>query len=304
VSALNIDKPGDDGLYGLHQLDITGNYKGSSGGKDIDILGLRIERVSSGGLRFWIINNRPAVDESGKQLDPKKVGANSTIEAFDLAKGSSKLRHVKTFHADAILTPNSIEATGDGGFLFTNDHGADKHSLWREVAFLFGPGSVGYCNAKGECKTAYPEGSFSNGIVKGKDGLYYVAQTTTNRVTVLELQPDGSLVKIDEILVGMPIDNLTIDTNGDIFVAGFPKILGLVAALADPINVNCASTVFRIRRTIDGEGKAVHEVTKVLEDIEAKVLPCSTVAVHDAKTGRFFLGSVTSPFITVCEKNE
>lgn len=77
----------------------------------------------------------------------------------------------------------------------------------------------------------------------------------------------------------------------------------VMKSFADPVvHSSCASTVFRIRRTINTEGIPEHEVTKVLEDIEAKVLPCSTVAVHDAKTGNFFLGSVTSPFITVCEK--
>lgn len=89
---------------------------------------------------------------------------------------------------------------------------------WREVSFLFGPGSVGYCSPKGECKIAYSEGSFSNGIVKGNDGLYYVAQSSGYRITVLALQKDGTLVKIDEILVGMTIDNLSKDTNGDLFV--------------------------------------------------------------------------------------
>lgn len=62
--------------------------------------------------------------------------------------------------------------------------------------------------------------------------------------------------------------------------------------------------MFRIRRLVSADGKPEHEVTKVLEDIEAKVLPCSTSAVHDAKTGNIYLGSVTSPFITICEKNK
>jgi hypothetical protein len=125
---LNVDEPGD-GFYGLHQLEISGAYKGAVGDKTIDVLGLKIEPLASGGLRFWMVNNRPPVDEDGKLLDPKMVGANSTIEAFDLAKGSSKLEHVNTYHSDAISTPNSVAATGDGGFYFTNDHADDKTSI-------------------------------------------------------------------------------------------------------------------------------------------------------------------------------
>jgi len=82
---------------------------------------------------------------------------------------------------------------------------------------FYGSGSVGYCDSTGECRISYPEGSFSNGIVKGHDGLYYVAQAGKASVTVLALQEDGSLIKVKDIIVGMAVDNLSIDQNGDIF---------------------------------------------------------------------------------------
>jgi hypothetical protein len=122
VAVLNIDEPGENGFYGLHELQISGGYKGAAGDKVIDVLGIKIEPLSKGNLRFWLVNNRPPNDETGRPLDARIVGVNATIETFDLAKGSSKLEHVQTFHSDAILTPNSIVPTGDGGFLFTNDH--------------------------------------------------------------------------------------------------------------------------------------------------------------------------------------
>jgi arylesterase/paraoxonase len=74
-------------------------------------------------------------------------------------------------------------------------------------------------------------------------------------------------------------------------------------ALEDPVNTNCPSTIFRIRKLVDEHGKARYEVVRILEDIEGAILPCSTVAVHDAITDTFYMGSVTSPFITVCSKN-
>lgn len=126
MSALNIDDPGEDGLFGLHQLQITGDYKSSAGGKDIDILGLDFERLPNDDLRFWLINHRPAIDEFGNLLDATVYGANSTVEVFDLTPGTSKLKFVKTYHDDAIQTPNSITATGDGGFVVSNDHGSNK----------------------------------------------------------------------------------------------------------------------------------------------------------------------------------
>jgi len=40
----------------------------------------------------------------------------------------------------------------------------------------------------------------------------------------------------------------------------------------------------------------------VLEDAEAEVLPAATTVIHDADTGRLFLGGVWSPYLAVCEK--
>jgi arylesterase/paraoxonase len=99
----------------------------------------------------------------------------------------------------------------------------------------------------------------------------------------------------------MPLDNLSVDANGDIYAAAFPDIVALVKALSDASVPNAPATVFRVRVVRDKDGEPGYEVEKVLEDIEASVLPMTTTAVHDVKTGRLFLGGVSSPFIAVCE---
>jgi len=83
---------------------------------------------------------------------------------------------------------------------------------------LYSPGNVGHCAPDGQCKICYPKGNYPNGIVKGHDGLYYVAHSAGFKVDVLSMQADGTLVKIHTIWTKMPIDNLRIDDNGDIFV--------------------------------------------------------------------------------------
>ena len=122
MSVLNIDEPGPDGFYGLHTLDITGDYESSIGGKDIDLHGFDIEFLPDSRLRFWMINHRPAIDESGNFLDATKSGANSTIEVFEHTPGSYDLEFVKTLVGNAIFTPNSVAITGNGSIFFTNDH--------------------------------------------------------------------------------------------------------------------------------------------------------------------------------------
>jgi hypothetical protein len=122
VSVLKIDEPGKDGFYGLHQLEVTGNYGSANGGKNLAVVGFDIEVVGKDRLRFWMVNNQPPVDGEGKALDATKLGANSTVEIFELTRGSTKWKHVRTIFSGAVFAPNNIAAVGDGSFLVTNDH--------------------------------------------------------------------------------------------------------------------------------------------------------------------------------------
>ena len=117
---LNIDSPGNDGLYGLHQMDVI-DFKGPTSADGLELHGFDVEIVDSSNLNFWMINHRAPVDENRNYLDSKKVGANSTVELFKVQRGSDKMVYEKTIASDAIYTPNSLVVTGDGGFIVTND---------------------------------------------------------------------------------------------------------------------------------------------------------------------------------------
>lgn len=49
-------------------------------------------------------------------------GPNSTVEVFDVARGAEEMVHVRTIVSEVVATPNKLAATGDGGFVVTNDH--------------------------------------------------------------------------------------------------------------------------------------------------------------------------------------
>ena len=81
----------------------------------------------------------------------------------------------------------------------------------------------------------------------------------------------------------------------------------------NPYGPTGPSAVSRLRKT-----ETEYQIEKVVEDKYGEVLPGTTTAVHDAKSGRLFLSSVCfaevvsillilitgviSPFITVCER--
>ena len=148
-----------------------------------------------------------------------------------------------------------------------------------------------------------------NGLVQGRDGLTYVPCTLDGTIKVFRLSESHMLVKVNEIKVPLPIDNLSVDESGDIYAATLPKIYIWAESTKDPFNTNPPAAVFRIQKSVREVGgetnryketDAIYIVEKVLED-DGSVLPGATTAVHDASTGRIFLSGVMSPFIAICE---
>lgn len=156
------------------------------------------------------------------------------------------------------------------------------------------------CGADNKCHSG-PSNRFPNGIVRGQDGLYYVSSSIKGKVSVYSLDANHKFTQIDEIDIRMPLDNLSVDANGDILAAAFPDVLKLVTSTDDP-TTSIPAAAFRIRKFDTEDGGWRYVVTKVLEDIEAKVLSASTTVVHDPKTGRLFFGGITAPFVVVCDK--
>ncbi|MCJ1261159.1 hypothetical protein MMC22_001023 [Lobaria immixta] len=76
--------------------------------------------------------------------------------------------------------------------------------------------------------------AYPNGIVKGKDGLYYVPNVFVNKISVFKLQPDLMLKEGNIIRAGMPVDNRSVDRNEKIWTAAIPKPLDIGSAPADP----------------------------------------------------------------------
>jgi len=105
----------------------------------------------------------------------------------------------------------------------------------------------------------------------------------------MELQEDGKLKELGFIRIGMPIDTLSIDANGDIWVAGLPKALKSIPASSNPFTKQSPASVWRVTRTSEGYKKV-----KVLEDREMEVLNQVSTVQHDVKTGRLFIGDGSS----------
>ncbi|KAJ5101828.1 hypothetical protein NUU61_004050 [Penicillium alfredii] len=298
ISVLNIDHPGPDGLYGLHTLSVGDEYT-----DDLDLVGFDVRKVA-GGLRFWLINHRPPVNPTtGEFLDAWAVGSNATIEVFDLTRGSSTLKYVKTIVSEALVAPNNLAVDDDGvGFMVTNEHGSKVGAL-REINAVLGDGIVSYCRTDtGKCQIATNRRfAYPNGIVKARNGLFYIAQSSKGIVSGHRLE-EGRLVQIDEIPLGMPIDNLSFDAQGNLIVAGLPDIMRFRKSAKDPYTLSGPGAVLMVHQlnTHPPEQREGYKVSKMVEDREGKRLPGTTVATHDVESHRLFLGGVFSPFLGIC----
>lgn len=131
VVVLELDSVGGE-EFEMRRLEPKG-YVEAAGDTMLAVFGLKGEVVRAGKLRLWMVNHRYAVEVAGNGetafLDPRRVGANSTVEVFEVERGGSEMVHVKTFSSGVVDTPNNLWLTGEGGFFVTNDHSAK--GIWR-----------------------------------------------------------------------------------------------------------------------------------------------------------------------------
>lgn len=341
--ALDMDDPGVDGLYNLRAIKPLG-YTGAKGEGDeeLDLLGFDAEILDGDTIEFTFVNERPPVGAFNNYLDASVLGANSTIDVFELKRGSDSMRHVRTIWSSNVPTPNRVAALGNGEFVVTNDHStktglvsvhksqsacvASNIQQRMELDPIIGGGNVAFCNVNGECHTAVsgdepdeelpahlrqpeplfkeylnkarallpkPKLKFPNGLTRGFDNLIYLPSSIDGRIRVYAVTKNNMLRLVDTIHTGYPLDNISPDARGDLYVAAFPNILNAIKSMADPFNLDLGApaTVLRIRKTVDMERKKVdYRVEKVLEDRDAKVLSGSTTVRHDVKTGNLWIG--------------
>ena len=150
-----------------------------------------------------------------------------------------------------------------------------------------------------------------NGLARGPDGLIYVPSTFSGEIRVYALNEHHTFDFITSIPVPYPIDNMSFDSKGDLFTANFPQVYKWIESVKSPLDVKVPAAVFRVRKIGDkssgrrglsqaGKESLKFVVEKVMED-DGTTLPSATIAVHDAVTGRFFLGGAMASFITICE---
>ena len=294
---MDIDRP-KASSFEYRFLEIA-DFAGNNGDGLFNLVGMTgVQRDDH--VDLYLVNNRPSFDvTTGGLLEHAEVGGNSTIELFSAHLSDGEAKHIKTFANSQIATPNNIAPTGDGSFYFTNDHGLSKVGVGHHLSPFRKTGDISYCDAR-SCRPVGTGHSFPNGLALALDGLLYVPSSFSGNIKVYSTSSDGAIVQVDTIKLPYPLDNLSVDANGDIWVPGLPRVQETLASFDNPLGPTPAATIFRIHKTSAGK----YVVDKILEDSKGEVLPGATAVIHDVGTGRLFVSGVVSPFITVCEPSK
>jgi arylesterase/paraoxonase len=133
------------------------------------------------------------------------------------------------------ISPNNVVATGPEQFYVTNDFAYAEGILADFQKILPLPVSeVGYFD--GADFRIVAEGlGFANGIATSKEGdLIYVAETLSRQISVFDRDvKSGNLTLREEIELDASPDNINIDQNGHIWLAGHPQLLSLYGHRGD-----------------------------------------------------------------------
>lgn len=299
ASAADVSKP-----FNLRSIAPTGSF-GALGDAVLDTVGFTGELIDPSTIHFYFPNVAPY---HGTYFDAATLGANATVEVFEFKRGGEEMKHLRTIQSPAVWSPNRPAAVDGGAFLVTNDHGA-KLGWRKQLEPITGGGTVAYCDYQGLCHTATLPASlnirknlkFPNGLAKGSDGLIYVPSSVDGTVKVFTLHPNKTMDLLHTIPIGMPLDNISPDARGDLWVPGFPNMRQAMKGLANPYEHACPASIFRIRK-VASTHKLEYEVEKMVEDGEGRIISGATTVVHDAKTGRLFVGAAVSPYLVVCER--
>ncbi len=204
-----------------------------------------------GAQRLFVVNHRGG---SGFTSVAGDVVAKHVIEVFDVAADGA-LTYVRSYESLLLNSPNDVAASGAQTFYATNDHRfGPGFARTLEDYLQLGLGNVVYFDGSA-FREVHTGTKYANGIAVTADGTsVYLAETIGGRVTKFARDGStGALTLVTQTGWVSGLDNLSIDTDGSVWVGAHPKLLAFVAHAADPSNKRSPSQVLRFEFGAPGE---------------------------------------------------
>ena len=169
-----------------------------------------------------------------------------SVEIFEF--DGKKLHHLESIRSSLMTSPNDLVAVGPRQFYISNDHGntgglARKLEDYLRLARSY----VLYFDGTKAVKAA--EGiAYANGVNVSADGRRLFVTATVGRKLLVYARDvfSGKLMAEDEISCGTGVDNIELDTLGNLWIGCHPKMLAFVSHAGD-VHKKSPSQVLKIQ---------------------------------------------------------
>jgi arylesterase/paraoxonase len=227
-----------------------------------------------------------------------------TVEIFDVIQEQGtdgparpRLKHRRTVSDRAFRNLNDVALVSADTFYATNDHHfapgwkqtLENYLMLNETTAVYFDGTSARVVADGL--------TYANGIAASPDGKrIYIAETTDNVLRTYDRDAASGDLKLvsakwGKTGLGFGVDNITVDQDGSLFIAGHPKLFAFVEYAKDETKPSPSEAV-RLRAGRDG-----WDVKEVYLSDGRQISALSVAARQDAA---LVLGPIFGKEILVC----
>ncbi len=150
------------------------------------------------------------------------------------------LEHLQSYENKQMCCPNDLVAVDLDKFYVTNDHGSAKGIIRALEDYLRLANSyILYFNGN-EFSKVFEDLNYANGINVSSDGVtIYLSETSARRLSVLKRDISSGKLELKftkSFQTGL--DNITLDADGDLWIASHPKLLSFVSHARNSENIS------------------------------------------------------------------
>jgi len=266
--------PSEDGIYLLHP-DSAGQPRKPATTFTGDFHPHGISFLRSNGKSFLFVVNHNA--------------AGNYVEVFEYK--SDTLFHQSSIKGNSMCCPNDVVAVAPDQFYVTNDHGYKGGIMRFLEEYLQLPFSSLLYYDGAAFSTVFDGLLYANGVNVSDDGTKLYLATTTGRTlfTFSRNTVSGQISLAGKLNLKTGIDNIDVDAEGNLWIAGHPKLLAFVSHSKDSASLS-PSQVLKIIPGISGD----YGVEEVLMD-KGNMLSGASIALR--YKDQLFVGGVFQPKI-------
>jgi len=288
-----------NGIAYLSALDRRGLVEGKDVKGSIKKINLNAERWQ---LESATTGNPANFRPHGMSLFTDKNGLqrlfvinDQDVEVFE-KDSNTNFSHSTTIRDPLLFAPNDLVAVGPNQFYVANDSGAhNQFERIQETVFARGLSSLIYFDGN-EMREVVSDLKSSGGISAAEDGRkLFVGETIGRRIQIFERETaTGQLTHAKTVDLDTGVDNLDVDSEGRIWLAGHPNTISLIRHFIDSENI-APTHILRLQTNEEDDELTIDEIYYN----HGEEFSAGSVAV--AYENKMLVGSITERKILVCE---